>query len=293
MMREIHGDDGFDWLKRLPSIIANCAERWSLTIMPPFTLSYNYVCPAIRSDGTDVILKIGYPDKELFTEIESLKIFNSDGIAKLLDSDDDNGALLLERLKPGTMLIELDDDEEATSIAASVMRKLWKPVPHEHNFPTIERWSLGMKRLRDEFDGGTGPFPAALVEKAEKLFDDLIASMGEPVLLHGDLHHENILAAEREPWLAIDPKGVVGEPAYEVGALLRNPMRRVLGHPAPERLLARRIDQLAADLSLDRQRLIGWGLAQGVLSAWWSYEDHGHGWEPAIAFAEVMAKVME
>jgi streptomycin 6-kinase len=107
--------------------------------------------------------------------------------------------------------------------------------------------------------------------------------MAEPVLLHGDLHHWNILTSEREPWLALDPKGVVGEPGYEIGPLLLNPTLQ------PGHVLARRIDQLAEELGLDRERLLGWGLAHAVLSAWWSVEDHGHGWEEAITCAELLA----
>ena len=121
----------------------------------------------------------------------------------------------------------------------------------------------------------------------------LLASSAGPVLLHGDLHHENILSAARQPWLAIDPKGVCGEPAYEVGALLRNPMPRLLDHPAPARLLARRLDLLAEVLGIDRRRLAAWGYAQAVLSAWWSLEDHGRGWEPALRVAEWLESQLE
>ena len=115
--------------------------------------------------------------------------------------------------------------------------------------------------------------------------------MAEPVLLHGDLHHDNILAAYRQPWLALDPKGLAGEPACEVWALLSNPARQFLAEPQPGRILARRVHQLADELGFDRKRIRGWGLAQGVLSAWWSLEDHGHGWEWAISCAEALAQM--
>jgi streptomycin 6-kinase len=115
--------------------------------------------------------------------------------------------------------------------------------------------------------------------------------MAAPVVLHGDLHHDNIVAATRAPWLAIDPKGVVGEPAYETGALLRNPMPQLLAMPDPARLTRRRVDQLAGELGFDRARIRGWGLAQAVLSAWWSIEDAGTGWEFGIAVAELLASM--
>ena len=267
--------------------------------MPPFEpLSYNYVAPALRENGTLAVLKLGVPNPELVTEIEALRAFRGDGIVRLLESDTDLGALLIERLEPGATLLSVEDDEEATSIAAGVMRQLWKPAPQNHPFPTAERWSLGFERLRKTFDGGTGPFPSALVERAEGLFSELLGSMGEPVLIHGDLHHENILSnsddssdqnGERGPWLAIDPKGLVAEREYEVGALLRNPMPRLLDTPQPERVTAHRVARLSEELGFDRERIVGWGLSQAVLSAWWSYEDHNHGWEPAIAVAEIFA----
>ena len=117
--------------------------------------------------------------------------------------------------------------------------------------------------------------------------------MAEPVLLHGDLYHWNVLAAERQPWLALDPKSLVGEAAYEVGAWLRNPLPGLLDRPDPGRLLARRVDQFTEELRFDRQRVIGWGVAQAILSAWWSIEDHRHGWEEAVAVAELLSGLLK
>ncbi|HYO48996.1 MAG TPA: aminoglycoside phosphotransferase family protein [Chloroflexia bacterium] len=291
-MREVYGEAGVEWLRRLPAIIAGCEQQWSVAALPPFPrLSYNYVAPAVLADGRDAVLKVGYPGPELMCEIEALRLYDGHGIVQLLHADREQGAMLLERLKPGTPLAGIEDDEEATSIAAGVMRQLWRPVPSEHRFPTVAKWASGLERLRKHFSGTTGPLPKSLVEEAETLFAELIASMDEVVLLHGDLHHENIVAAERQPWLALDPKGLAGEPAYEVGALLRNRLPEPLTQPDTSRTLARRVDQLAEELGLDHERLISWGLAQAVLSAWWSIEDHGYGWEPAIAVAEALAGI--
>jgi streptomycin 6-kinase len=286
---------GAEWLYRLPSLLAECAERWSLTILPAFpNLSYNYVAPVVCADGMRAVLKVGMPDAELHTQIPVLRWYNGRNCVRLLAADEERGLALLERLVPGTTLTGLADDAhdaKATSIAASVMRGLWRPAPPEHGLPRIEDWLEGLQRLRQHFDGGVGPFPVALVEEAETLTAELLASAAAPVLLHGDLHHDNILAAERQPWLAIDPKGVVGEPAYEVGALLRNLWqdRHTLSNPA--RTLARRVDQLAEELDLDRARVRGWALAQGVLSAWWGIEDNEDCWHAAIAEAQVLAAI--
>lgn len=285
---ELYGETGNNWLDRLPSLISTLAEAWSLTVLPPFpNLTYNYVAPAMRENGELVILKVGVPNPELTTEIAALRLFDGRGCARLLASDETRGALLIERLLPGTPLRSLEPDDRITLIAAEIMQQIWRPASDDHPFPTTTTWGEGFARMRRAFDGGSGPFPSALADAAERLYAELDASSAAPVVLHGDLHQDNILAAHRAPWLAIDPKGVVGEPAYEVGALLRNPPP---WHTPNElvRIMARRVDLLAEALGFERERIAGWGLAQAVLSAWWSYEDHRHGWEEAIACAEAL-----
>ncbi len=222
----VHGDAGRRWLAGLPALIEYCARRWALRVEPPFPeLSYNYAAPATGTAGEPLVLKLGVPHPELTSEIAALRHYDGRGAVQLLAADDARGVLLLERLQPGRMLSELEDDDVATAIAAQVMRGLWRPPPEEgvERFRTVEQWASGMQRLREEFDGGCGPFPRRLVEQAETLFAELLPSEATPVLLHGDLHHYNILSAGEDKWLAIDPKGVLGEPAYEVGALMRNP----------------------------------------------------------------------
>ncbi|RIK53375.1 MAG: aminoglycoside resistance protein [Chloroflexi bacterium] len=287
-VHDVHGARGAAWLAALPGLIDGCARRWGLTVLPPFALSYNYAAPAFTGDGRSVVLKLGVPNPELTCEIAALRLYAGRGAVQLLEADEAQGILLLERLLPGTPLRDLPDDDQATRIAAEVMQALWRPLPPDHPFPTTARWAAGLERLRARFDGGTGPLPAALVDRAEGLFRDLLASSAPPRLLHGDLHHENILAAQRAPWLALDPKGLAGEPAYETGALLRNPPG-VETWPDLRRIQARRVAILAEMLDLEPQRIAGWALAQAVLSAWWSVEDHGSGWEAAIQIAEGMA----
>jgi streptomycin 6-kinase len=284
----LYGDAGRAWLRGLPALLDELAAHWWLTILPPFPLSYNYVTPVVRADGTHAVLKVGVPNPELNCEIAALRLYAGQGCAALLAVDEPRAAFLVERLEPGTTLRELPDDEAATHIAAQVMAALWRPLPADHPFPTTATWAAGMERLRAHFGGATGPFPPRLVAQAEGLFRELLASSGPPVLLHGDLHHENILAATRAPWLALDPKGLAGESAYEVGALLRNPPD-VETWPDLPRIQARRVSILAEQLGLERERIIGWALAQAVLSAWWSFEDHGEFWEGAIQIAEIFA----
>lgn len=292
-MIAIGGEEGRAWIDRLPALLAACEQRWGLTIGPPFALSFNYVAPAVRSDGTPVVVKACLPNGE-FTQAEMLRLCDGRGMVQLLEYDQDEEVMLLERLVPGILLSTLEDDEEATSIAASVMRQVWRPIPAEHPFPAVSDWGQGFVRLRQHYAGGSGPFPPALLAQAEALFAELTASMAKPVILHGDLHHENILSATRQPWLAIDPKGLVGEPAYETGALLRNELSVVFEATQPGRAMARRVNQLAEELGLDRERVRGWGLAQAVLSAWGDFEDFGRLGEDdraAFACAELLATI--
>ncbi|MCB9009158.1 MAG: phosphotransferase [Ardenticatenaceae bacterium] len=283
---------GAEWLENLPNLLVECERRWGLAIRPsPFTLSYNYVAPATLADGMEIVLKVGVPNRELRTEIAALRLYDGRGCVRLLDTDSDQGILLLERLYPGEMLTIVPDDDEATRIAAQVMQKLWRPLPAEHNFPSVADWAGGLAELRQEFGGGTGPFDEKLVDTAVSLFTDLLTSSKTPVLLHGDLHHYNILSAANG-WQVIDPKGIVGEPAYEVGALLRNPFT-LFDEPDLKRIMARRLEILAETLGLDRERLRQWSLAQAVLSAWWSYEDGGDftDCEPTMRLAAVLAEL--
>jgi len=283
--------DGAPWLDALPELLHWAAERWGLRLGRPFALSYNYVAEAWLPDGTAAVLKLGVPREELRTEIDALRLYDGRGACALLDADEERGALLLERLRPGDTLQTLDD-EAATAIAAAAMRAIWHPPPAGHRFPGVERWAAGLAELRPHFGGGTGPFPAWLVDRAEGLFADLLPSQAPAVVLHGDLHHYNILRAERAPWLVIDPKGVVGEPAYEVGALIRNPLT-LPEWPDLPRTLARRVDQLSEALSLNRRRVLGWSAAQAVLSAWWSYDETGAdpGVSRWVGVAEVLAGI--
>lgn len=286
------GTTGVEWLAQLPHILAACAERWSLKIEPPFTLSYNYVAPATRAGGTPVVLKVGPPNPELTTEAQALRLFAGADVCRLLEYDPDLGAMLLEHVQPGVPLttIAMENDQLATEIAIDLLQRLWRPPPASHAFPTVADWSRGIARHRERFDGSAGPLPARLVEEAEDCFEWLLASTTDPQLLHGDLHHDNILSATRAPWLVIDPKGVVGDPGYDLGAFLYNPIPGLLTLADPGRVIARRIDQLAEGLAIDRSRVRGWGLAQAVLSACWSIDDD-QDWRYAITCAEYLSNI--
>ena len=283
------GEKGALWFKAIPDLIIEFEKKWGITVGDPFNLSYNYVAPATFSGGDQAVIKIGFPEDEEFkTEIDALRVYAGDGMVKLYQADEDKSVILIERLQPGVPVTELEDDELATRILASTLMKLRKPVPPDHRFQSMAGWARGITRLRQRYNGTSGPFPAHLVERAEKLFDELICSITEPVLAHGDLHHGNVLSAAREQWLAIDPKGVISEPAFDCAAILRNPESMLIRVDSLAEVLRTRIIILSEVLRINPDRIRKWGVAQTVLSSIWVMEDEGRVPEFALKIAETL-----
>ncbi len=295
------GEDGEQFLANLPALIEEASARWGLTNIQPIpNLSYNFVAYAespspkgrgVRGEG-NVVLKLGIPRDELTTEIAALRLFNGEGACKLIDADEERGFLLLERLNPGVMLSTLDDDEEATRIAAEVMKRIWRfdfatLRSAQAHFIQLTDWFDGLKRLREMFGGGTGPLDAKLVERVERSTKDFFVENHNSVLMHGDFHHFNVLSSERG-WLVIDPKGVIGPACYEVGPLMMNPWERLPRGSRLKSRIERRVDILREHLGFERERILEWSLAHAILSAWWGVEDKA-GWEFSMRFAEVIA----
>jgi streptomycin 6-kinase len=255
------------WLDAIPFLVEAAAERWNLTVHPPFTdLTYNYVAPATRADGTPAVLKVIFPSDDFGHELAATRAFDGRMCARLLEADVESATLLLERLEPGAMLHTLSNDEAEVSIAASVMRGLWRPAPEEHEFPQARDWlAQALSPTTLPARKHQLPWIVRALDRASEL-----AAEAEPeYLLHGDLHHMNILSDQREPWLAIDPKGVVGDPAWEIAPFLFNNLGRF-----PEaRIVRRRADQFAEELGLDRARVYTWSAVRCIQSAFWSLVD--------------------
>ena len=289
-IRQSFPPDSERWLAALPDLLAEAARRWDLTLGAPFLLSYNYVCAATRADGTPAVLKIGVPNPELTSEINALRIYAGQGACRLLEADAEEGMLLLERLRPGRMLVTLKDNDQATEIAAQVMHNIHRPAPQQDGFLSLRGWFDELQKLRPRFGGGTGPFPEKSFAIAEALIRDLFAEDRPQVLLHGDFHHFNILSSERG-WLVIDPKGVVGPAEYEVGPLLINPYNVTLAETEAIQRTQRRIAILAERLGFDRQRLRAWAICHSVLSAFWDMAEDGSGGESARAWTEIFIKM--
>lgn len=284
-IRTVFEKKGEQFLADLPSLIDEASQRWNLTDVEPVSnLSYNFVAFAKRNNE-DVILKIGVPNPELVSEMNTLRFFNGKGACRLLECDEEKGLLLLERLKPGRMLSELEDDDERTHIAIDVMQKIWRPVDMEsdsllsdvrqqatglHRFIQLTDWFAELKDIRPQFNGGTGPIPKELLERVEASLPELFAN-DDICLIHGDFHHFNILSSERG-WLVIDPKGVIGPVGYEIGPLMLNPWIEPMDWSRFKVWTGRRVDIFRERLGWAREKIIGWALAHSVLSAYWDIE---------------------
>ncbi len=288
-IRLYSGPEGEAWLEQLPGLLAEAARRWELNLGEPFELSVNYVCAATRKDGTQAVFKIGVPNRELTSEINTLRLYHGEGACRILESDAEKGMLLLERLQPGRMLVTLKDDDQATGIAAEVMKKIHRPVPQQGEFLSLRGWFDELKKLRPLFGGGTGPFPEKTFETAEGLIHDLFAENRPPVLLHGDFHHFNILLSERG-WLVIDPKGVIGPAEYEAGPLLMNPNNVMPEETEAIHRTERRIAILSERLGFEPGRLRAWAICHSVLSSFWNMEQDGSGGENDRAWTEIFLK---
>lgn len=260
------------WVDELPQTIDDLSKRWSLTLGAPYEPGgmCSWVAPAWDADGNPLTLKVGWRHDEGLHEAEALALWSGDGTA-LLHASHQVGhtiALLLERCEPGTTLRAAATEPEQDEVVAGILRRLWIEPTDPHPFRPLtlmcEQWALEFETLygrpgRDTVDPG-------LARAAMTLFRELPTTASRNVLLCTDLHAQNILAAQREPWLAIDPKPYLGDPAYDPLQHMLNCADRLAADPMG---LIRR---MAALLDLDVERLTLWTFARCVQESHWAPE---------------------
>jgi streptomycin 6-kinase len=285
--RSLSGASGVAWLESLPVLIEECVQHWNLHLELPFpSLSFNYAAPVLLPDGHDAVLKICPADDEFASEGASTRAFAGAHSVALLDADLPRGALLLERLQPGTPIGALADDDQATGIAVDVAQQLWIAPPPDGPYPTLEYWFRGFGDLAALFPRVGGPSPS-LLRRYEELVARLLAETPQSALLHGDLNYGNVLLSARG-WIAIDPKGVLGDPAFDAAKLLHDRTEHIFATADPAAALARRLGIIVQHTGMDRAGLRDWGIAYAVLSAVWTVEASPTGWEDAMACAEAL-----
>ncbi|GGG25829.1 hypothetical protein GCM10010964_12220 [Caldovatus sediminis] len=272
------------WRRDLAARLRHAEARWSLVLEGPLATGETAArtFAVRRADGAAAVLKLAPPGQALEAEATALAAFAGRGAARLLAADLPAGALLIERLSPGTALRHLAarDDDAATLAAAGVMAALRRPPPPGAVLAEAAGWVRALDRALE----APGPLPRPMLARAARLMRELAAGAPPPVLLHGDLHAGNILRDGAAGWRAVDPKGLIGDPAFEAAAFLRDP-------PGPAARAARRVALLAEATGLPRERIAAWGYAGAALAAAWAVED---GSDPArwCAAAEAMAPAL-
>ena len=261
----LYGNKGKNWLQFLPKLVQKYAEDWHLTQLTPYNnLTYNYVLSAVQNTKL-VVLKISPDIASLKKEANALRAFNGHSCVKLYAEKDD--ALLIERAIPGQSLKNHFSlrDEEAIYIASDLIPKLHKAsLPIENQFPHISDW---LTLLDQDLN-----IPSKYLHKARDLKNNLLETSHQNVLLHGDLHHDNILSHAND-WVAIDPNGIIGDPAYEIAAFIRNPIPDLLTIPNAKEIIEKRIQLFAYILKIPPQRIAQWSFVQAILAWAWALED--------------------
>lgn len=265
-VRDRLGDDGELWVMSIPSRVSALEQTWSISVDEPFDPpgTASFTAPATTPSGRPCVLKIAAPDERAAPEAEALRRWGGTGAVQLLAADG-TGALLLERARPGTPVADLADEDAANEIAARLLERLWRPLEGDHPFPRLPTEARAAARSLERQWASLGrPVPRLIAGHAVAAFAELGAEQPEQLLLHRDLRHANILRAEREPWLAIDPQPLAGERAYDIGPLVRDRPSVLLADRHPSRHLTRRVDMLSERLGADRTRVREWALAQAV-----------------------------
>jgi streptomycin 6-kinase len=261
-----HLPGGAAWLDDLPGLVEAAVHRWDLRLGAPYDDVYESMTfPADLPDGTAAVLKVRYPNRESEHEADALRAWNGNGAARLIDEDPDLHALLLERCVPGTPLSEAGQDA-ALRAFVDLLPRLW--IPAADPFSTLSEESSVLARdLVSEWQRTGRIFERRLVDVALDAFASLPVDQGPPVLLHQDLHADNVLAGHGGTWLAIDPKPLAGEREFGIAPIVRS---AELGTRRED--VVRRFDRLTADLALDRRRARLWTVAHAVA---WSFETDG------------------
>ncbi len=253
-------DSGRAWLAGLSATVAACAARWGLAVGEPFADSWvSLVLPAVTDDGQQVVLKIQYPDRESLNEGDALRLWGGKGAVRLLAENGSDRSLLLERCVPGQHLSTAGPDT-GLDVLVGLLPRLWvSPVGTFGSLSNeAQRW---IANLPAEYEEAGEPFERRLLEEVVATLAHLAASQGEQMLLHQDLHGDNVLRSEREPWLVIDPKPLVGEREFGLSPIIRS---AEFGH-SKEHVLYR-LDRLTRTLGLDRERARLWAACHAL--AW-------------------------
>jgi streptomycin 6-kinase len=260
---------GAAWLAGLPKLVSELTHAWGLELGMPYDgANVSFVAPATR-DGEQLVLKVQWPHEECLHEAAALRVWNGIGAVRLLAHDPARHALLLERCVPGTHLAATPA-VDPIAVLSNLLPRLWRSAGPPFKSLTDEAKSWA-EHLRSNWNATGRRCEQKLIDAAAEFLDHLPRTQGEQVLVHQDLHGDNVLAAEREPWLAIDPKPLAGEREFSLAPIIRSVE---FGHSEVQ--VVYRLDRLSAELQLDRERARQWAVAQTVAWSFGSAHDDRH-----------------
>jgi streptomycin 6-kinase len=269
----IFGKQGEKWLANLPAIVETLARHWTLrNITPVNNMTFNYVATATTCTEQPVILKISCDEKSIAEEKKALIYFNGNGSIELIDDNKKYHALLLQQAVPGITLKSFYPDQidfVMDRYVDTIKRLHDKRLPNQHHYRHIIDWLKAIDKLIPNH-----PCPSHLLEKAISLKNALLATMTTKVFLHGDLHHDNILK-NGDQWLAIDPKGIIGEPEFEIAAFDFMYITELANKADVKVIFEARVNLLAQKANLNAQRIKDWVFVRLILMAAWHIEDNG------------------
>jgi streptomycin 6-kinase len=247
-----------NWLDRLPAMIRQIEEEWSLEIGPPYCgadSTVSWVAPVRRRNGTRAVLKIAMPHMEAEQEADGLRFWAGDPTVRLLEAEPSQGALLLESCEPGTSLRALPEPEQ-DEIVATLLKRVWRRPPTPLQFRSLQ--TMIAHWTEETIHAATQWPDHGVVREGLALFKQLSAPSDDDALLATDLHAGNVLAAKREAWLVIDPKPFFGDRAYDATQHLMNCKARLLAAPRAT------IDRMSDLLELRAERVRSWMFARAA-----------------------------
>lgn len=255
------------WLAALPATVAELCARWSIELDPviPDT-SITLVLLGHSAALGPVVIKSSPLADEFRAEATALALAAGENVARLYDVDLERSVMVIERIVPGTQLRQVAmTDEDATRLAAGTVATMWRPVPNPVGLHPLRRW------MRALFDWSPRPERIApdLVRHAQEVGASLLAQSSRVCLLHGDFQHHNVLQRASGEWAIIDPKGLIGDPGFEIAAWMYNPPG-VTARDDYLELVARRVAICAEVWGIDRDELVAWAFVGAVLSVCWA-----------------------